>query len=96
MTETTTLRRDDNPDEIIGWIRPGGCKNRTCKRDTVEGRPWHAIPAGFATTLTTYHYRTEADARQAVLNRMRNVRGLRMDLDTPARIAWMNDNGGML
>jgi hypothetical protein len=94
MTDMTiTLRRDDNPNEIIGWVRPEvECENRHCKRAVREGRPWHAIPAGFATTLPDYHFRTESDARQAVLNRMRDVRGLRMDLPTAERCAWMRDN----
>lgn len=94
--DTIILRRDDNPNEIIGWIHPGGtCENRRCRRDIAAGLPYHAIPAGWCTTLPGYHFLTEADARQAILNRMRNVRGLRMDLSTvDERVTWMRDNGG--
>jgi len=52
---------------IIGYVRSGGCENEACLRAMQAGRMWHAIPAGFAVTLTTYHYDTRDEAIAALV-----------------------------
>ena len=51
-----------NGNTIIGYINAGGCENDACLDAIAQGRPIHAIPAGFAVTLDDYHFATEADA----------------------------------
>jgi hypothetical protein len=52
--------------QVIGWVSQGGCQNPACKRAIKAGRPFHAIPAGFATSLPDYHFETAKLARAAL------------------------------
>lgn len=50
-----------------GWVTDGeGCENPHCIAAINEGRVWHGTPSGFAVTLPTYHFATEAEARAAI------------------------------
>lgn len=61
---STTVTRDG---KLFGWVRIGGCANQHCKRAIKQGRKFHAVPAGFAVTLSDYHFATEDDACSALL-----------------------------
>ena len=52
---------------LAGWVSKGGCANPKCRKAIRAGRPFHAIPAGFAVTLPDYHFSTEEDAHAALL-----------------------------
>lgn len=49
-----TIRNDEG--HIIGWIHDEGCENEKCVKAIKEGRPVHAIPAGFCVTMSDYHF----------------------------------------
>lgn len=54
---------------IVGYVHEGGCANEACVEAIGAGRPWHAIPRGFAHTLKTYHYATREEAISALTAR---------------------------
>lgn len=56
MAANTKLTVYNDKAEVIGWIRNFGCDNSECTTHIVNGKRWHAIPAGFAVTLDTYHF----------------------------------------
>lgn len=53
-------------EDVIGWVRNFGCDNSDCTTAFVNGRKWHAIPAGFAVTLNDYHFGSLEDAIYAL------------------------------
>jgi hypothetical protein len=94
-TMTTDMRkvtRDDNPNEILGWVWDAGCTHPDCKAAAKDGRPVHALPSGKLAdgTVTAYHFATMEEGEAMVRRVMTDVRGLRMDMDVPTRIAYMN------
>jgi hypothetical protein len=58
-------------DEVIGYVsRDDSCEAPACIAARAAGRPWHVTPAGFATTLPTYHYATREGAGVALYRAM--------------------------
>lgn len=82
------IYRDETNAEVIGYIARGGCENPACLRACVEGREWHATPAGFAVTLDTYHYDTAAQAEAAIRGAMQNIAGRTVGLSVGEDHAW--------
>jgi hypothetical protein len=54
-------------DTIIGYLSNYGCENDTCTQAIVNGRRWHAIPAGSGVTLPDYHFRDADEAITALV-----------------------------
>ena len=76
---TTTVHRAEGA--VAGWVHASGCANARCLRAIDQGRPWHAVPAGFAVTLPDYHYASLADAELALLALDEPARRPARDLD---------------
>lgn len=56
------LTMHDFSGRVIGWIHDEGCENTKCKQAEAAGRPVHVTPAGFAVTMSDYHFVDEFEA----------------------------------
>lgn len=56
MPANTTMTVRNDRSEVIGWVRNFGCENQNCTTAIINGKRWHAIPAGQGDTLPEYHF----------------------------------------
>ncbi len=64
--DKTTTRVELN-DKILGFVRKGGGSHPAWKKANREGLVYHAIPSGFAITLSQIHYATLEEAANALV-----------------------------
>jgi hypothetical protein len=84
---TVIVRRGD---EVIGHVTlgDGNCENERCLIAINNGRPWHAIPMGFAVTLPDYHFASGTEAVMAIHNAMEGIPGRTLSLTVAQDTNW--------